>query len=298
MPPGLQPIQSSGTSVLTSEGLTGFKEALGRAQRQYSEVERDRNGAAAQEVIAVEGYRKWQNGWLFKRLMKARFASLSSAAEEATALRKELDDQLELSKLQTQFEMPEGVAHTFSRLVDDFVALSRSQRIWDNTAHRATNKVVERTTASRIIDLKPVSFSLGRCGVIVTNAPVPKMQNANGGDIFLYPGFIVYMVSEVTYALIEYSELNMVMSRTRFHEEAAVPSDAEQVAITWAKCNKDGTPDRRFNNNYQIPVMQYALFVLQTTRGLNEEYLVSNVAASEAFMRSWHAHLIAIREGR
>ena len=295
---GLQPIQSSGTRELTSEGLNAFKEALGRAQRQFTEVQRDRDRAAAEEVAVLARYRSWMDGWLLKRLMKARFARMKAAADEASDLREELDLQLDLSKLRTQFEMPDRVKQSFARLNDDFVVLSRSQRIWDNVAHKATDRVRERTLAGRSIDRKPVGFSLGCCGVIETKSAVPRLQNANGGDIYLYPGFVVYMISESTYALIEYGELDMLISRTRFHEEDAVPTDAEQVAVTWAKCNKDGTPDRRFNANYQIPVMQYAIVMLRTARGLNEEYLISNVAASEAFLGSWQAHVAAIREGR
>lgn len=296
--PAMHPIQSVGSGILTSSGLSGFKEVLEQAQSQHASVQRDLDRARAQEAKDVGKYRSWASGWLLRRLMRKRFALLQETSETATAQRQELDEQLALSKLQTQFEMPERIAQAFARLSDDFSALSRSQRIWDNVAHRAANQFAERTTAGRIVDLKPVRYALGKCGVIETRMPVPHLQNANGGDIFLYPGFMVYLASETNYALIEYSDITLAVVPMRFHEEQAVPTDAAQVGTTWAKSNKDGSPDRRFNDNYQIPVMQYARLTLQTARGLNEEYLISNVSASEAFARAWNDLVAAVRAGR
>lgn len=69
----------------------------------------------------------------------------------------------------------------------------------------------------------------------------------------------------------------------RFHEEGPVPSDAEQVGTTWAKANKDGSPDKRFRDNYSIPLMRYATLTLRSNSGLNEEYMLSNVQSASDF---------------
>jgi hypothetical protein len=183
--------------------------------------------------------------------------------------------------------MPDEIALAFQGLCEAFDALSRSQRVWDNVAHRATNRVAERTTAARVVDLKPVAFSLDTCGVIDTPMAVPKMANANGGDLFLFPGFLLYHATSTNYALVEYADLDIRVRRSHFHEESTPPSDARQVSTTWAKANKDGTPDRRFKDNRSIPVMLYATITLQSTSGLNEEYLVSNVEAAERFHAAW-----------
>jgi len=47
--------------------------------------------------------------------------------------------------------------------------------------------------------------------------------------------------------------------------------------------NKNGTPDKRFKSNYQIPVVQYGRLRFSNTRGLNEEYQISHFEAAEAF---------------
>jgi len=296
--PGMQEIRSAGSSVLTTQGLAVFKATLAQAQQQFESISAELAQAKADEKLALNKRRAWEGGFLFKRLFKAKFAEIKSKAEEAVAKRSELDEQLTLSTLQTEFEMPDGVAKAFARLCDDFSACTRSQRIWDNVAHRSANRVAERTTASRIVDLKPVRFSMGKCGVIATSQKVPQLENANGGDLFFYPGFLVYHASDSNYALIEYHELDLTVVRTQFHEEQAVPTDAERVGTTWAKANKDGSPDRRFANNYEIPVMRYARLLLTTPAGLNEEYILSNVASTEQFGMAWRELIAAVKSGR
>ena len=295
--PQLQEIKSAGSAILTSAGLTAFKETLAQAQHQHASVQDDLANAQQVEMRDVDRYRNWANGWFFRRLMKQRYAELQAKAAEAQALRCELQEQLELSRMHTQFEMSDDVAKACARLCEDFGACSHSQRVCDNVAHLAANQVAERTIAGRIVDLKPVRFSLGQCGVIEAPMPLPCLQNANGGDIYLYPGFMVYHASATNYALIETSDVELKVQRMRFHEEQSVPSDATQVGSTWAKTNKDGSQDRRFKDNYQIPVMQYARLTLQSSSGLNEEYILSNVEATEKFELAWLALRDAVRRG-
>jgi hypothetical protein len=283
----MQEIRSSGSATLTTAGLAAFKESLLQADRQFETITSELDEASGAADKHVAHHQKWANGWLFRRVLKKRFAAIAALAEESVARREELREQLRQSTLKTDFEMPDGVAKAFDRLCESFQNCTRSQRIWDNVAQRAANRVVERTTAARIVDLKPVSFKMGRCKVIDTDHAVPHLENANGGDIYFYPGFLVYHAAATNYALIEYHELDLGVMATEFQEEKAVPSDAQQVGTTWAKANKDGSPDRRFANNYQIPVMLYARLTLQTAAGLNEEYMLSDFEASRRFGAAW-----------
>lgn len=296
--PGMQEIRSAGSSGLTTAGLTAFKNSLLLADRQFASISAELDDASRTADQHVEQHRRWANGWVLRHVLKKRFAELASQAEESVARRQELREQLQQSTLQAEFEMPDGVAKAYVSLCEAFQACTRSQRIWDNVAHRAANRVAERTTAGRIVDLKPVNFKLGRCGVIDAAQAVPHLQNANGGDIYFYPGFLVYHASAANYALIEYHELELAVMGTQFHEEKAVPTDAQQVDTTWAKANKDGSPDRRFSSNYQIPVMLYAKLTLKTSAGLNEEYLLSNLDACRQFGQAWDRMLSALKSGR
>jgi hypothetical protein len=284
---GMTEIRSAESEFLTSPGLTAFKDLLSKAQSQHESIKTDLDSAKQKEHQDVGSFQSWERGWLFKHIFKKKFETLRVAAENAKDQREELDEQLNLSKLDTQFDMPDAAAKSFQSMCEAFGQCCQSERIWDNVAHRAANQLAERTIANRIVDLKPVKFALSKCSVIETQMQVPYLQNANGGDLYLYPGFVVYLASATNYALIEYKDLSVKVTRTRFHEESTIPSDAAQVGTTWTKCNKDGTPDRRFNANRQIPIMQYAILSLTSASGLNEEYLLSNVQSAEAFQAAW-----------
>ena len=175
--------------------------------------------------------------------------------------------------------------------------MAKANCIWDTVGQRATNRVAERTTASRVIDRKPVRFRLGKCELVETEWNVPHLENANGGDIYFYPAFALYFVTSESFALLEYKEAKLAFSTTRFIEEEAVPSDSKLVGSTWAKANKDGSPDKRFSDNYQIPIAQYGKLVITSVTGMNEEYMISNAESSGAFAKAWQSLANAVNSG-
>jgi hypothetical protein len=165
--------------------------------------------------------------------------------------------------------------------------LSQSQRIWDTISRRDTDRYRERTTAIQSIERKPVVFSLGACDLIQSSWKVPHLTNANGGELLIYPGFILYHVSDEAFALVDIHETTMAYKTNPFIEEESVPTDSQVVGQTWKKANKDGSPDRRFNNNYQIPIAAYGGIRITSKTGLNEEYLISNPNATQAFAKAF-----------
>lgn len=75
---------------------------------------------------------------------------------------------------------------------------------------------------------------------------------------------------------IKYSELKLNFNKQRFIEDEKVPKDALIVDRTWKYVNKNGTPDRRFNNNYQIPICSYSTVNFYSESGLNIMLHLSN----------------------
>lgn len=293
----LTDIKSAGSGALTTAGLGEFKRLLEQARREHRETSRELASARAHEQARVDEYNRWSDGWFLRRIFQPKFQQLAASAAEATARREELHEQESLSRLNTQIELPQGISHAFHRMRDEFSLLAKAARIWDTVGQRNTNRMVERTSATRVVSREPVSFRLGKCEVIESEWNVPHMANANGGDIFLYPAFVLYFVSEETFALLEYKEVDFSSSSTRFFEEEALPHDSKIVGQTWAKTNKDGTPDRRFKDNYQTPVVEYGKVVLSSGTGLNEEYMISNAEQSETFANSWRQLVLALHAG-
>ena len=88
------------------------------------------------------------------------------------------------------------------------------------------------------------------------------------------------------FALIDVRELQIRFSQSNFIEEEGVPDDSEVIGQTWKKANKDGSRDRRFAGNYQIPVARYAEIELRSPTGLYEVYQFSSYSRTIAFAQA------------
>jgi hypothetical protein len=293
----MQQIESAGSAVLTTPGIAEFRRLLDQARASHAETVRELTAAQKAHRETTAHYEKWRKGWLLRRIRKSRYLELAAVAKEARERRLELEEQEVLARLGTQLEMPPSVRATYARLCDAFADLAKSTRIWDTVSHRAINQFVERSSATRAVERKPVTFRLGQCEVIQSEWRVPQLENANGGDLFLYPLFLVYFAGEQSFALLEYKDVQLTSTPTRFVEEEEVPTDSQVVGKTWAKTNKDGSPDRRFKENYEIPVTQYGKLLFRSTTGLNEEYMISNASATEAFAKDWAALVQGVARG-
>jgi hypothetical protein len=96
---------------------------------------------------------------------------------------------------------------------------------------------------------------------------------------------IVYE-SNRNFAIINYTDLEINFLQQRFIETEIVPKDAEVVDKTWLKVNKDGSPDRRFASNYQIPIIMYGELHFKSITGLNEVYCFSNYELALLFYKA------------
>jgi hypothetical protein len=295
---GAEQVHSAETGSLTSHGLEEFRELITSAHAEQKQLNQEIPVAKAECDAAERRRRKWESGFLFKRLRPARFVEITEEAKTAAAKVEELEEQLRLAKIATEINLPEAHMGAYARLCDDFVRLSNAQGIYDILAHQSINGAGMRTMAAKGSTTAPVSFGLGECDLIASKWQVPHLQNRNGGDLFLYPGFVLYRVSDEEFALIDFHEVDLETSTQKFIVQDKPESDAEVVGHTWYKTNKDGSPDRRFKKNFEMPIVRYGILKFKSQTGLNEEFLISNHGLTDAFGRSWAAfHSLVTPEG-
>ena len=115
---------------------------------------------------------------------------------------------------------------------------------------------------------------------------------------YSFSGFLIFHESNKDFAIIDYTEIDIDLKIQRFIEEEKVPSDTKIIDQTWHKVNKDGTPDRRFANNYQIPIVEYGELYFKSTTGLNEVYSFSNVDSTMLFFKALYDYTIALKEAK
>jgi hypothetical protein len=273
----IEEVHSASTELLTSATLKQLKQLIESAERQRHEITVDLDSARTAKVEAESKYQSWENGFLCKRLFKKAFAKRKDDFDTETAKVAELEEQQKLSTISTHIEVEHEQAELYYRFRDEFAALCECAAIWDIKSYQATDKFHERTTASTRINRELVRFDLGSCDLIQWDQKVPHLRNAKGGEMYLYPGFILYRAAREAFSLIEYQDITGKATNVSFQEEERVPSDTVTVGSTWAKANKDGSRDKRFADNYQIPIVRYGELDLKSDTGLWEEFHFSNL---------------------
>lgn len=281
-------IRSASTEMLKSESMADLQRLLEETYEERTALEGEVAAATKEADSAASRYRSWESGMLFKRVFTTAFATRKEIFETAQAKLDELREQLRLTVLATQIDIDAKLAEPYYRMRDDFAKLCECQRAWDTLERRGINRVVERSAASEAITREPVSFKLGSCDLIQWEQKALHFPNRTGGDLYIYPGFALYRAAKKAFAIIDLREIQLLYARTRFIEDGTVPSDTQVVGQAWAKSNKDGSPDRRFRDNYQIPVVLYGSLKFTSPTGLQEEFQVSNAELGERFSKSWH----------
>jgi hypothetical protein len=285
----VEEVRSASTELLTSESLKELKELMLMTFQEREDITRHLNLAIPEKDRAVKRYSSWEGGFLFRRLFKKSFAKRNAECETATAKVDEFEEQLRLTTVATHVEIEEEQAEPYFRMRDDFARLCECAAIWDVKSHQSTDQFHERTTATTRINRQRVTFSLDGSDLIQWEQKVPHLRNSKGGDLFLYPGFILYRAAREAFSVIDYHDVNGKATSVSFQEEEGVPADSKVVGQTWAKANKDGSRDRRFSNNYQIPIALYACLTLKSHSGLWEEFQFSNPERLVRFLESFNA---------
>jgi hypothetical protein len=268
----VEEVRSASTELLTSESLKELKQLIQTTHEEQESIKSDLEAAREEKRTAYDKWFSWDDGVLLKRIFKKKFAERKTALDTAEAKVVELEEQLRMTRIATQIDIDKQQAELYFRMRDAFARLSECAAIWDIKSHKGTDKFHQRTTADLHISRARTRFVLDGCDLITWNQQVPHLENVKGGDMFLYPGFILYRAARSAFSVIGYHDVHCMVSVPEFQEPEAVPADSKVVGQTWAKANKDGSRDKRFVNNYAIPIALYGWWSLKSETGLWEEF--------------------------
>lgn len=292
---GMKEIASASVEVLTSTSLVPLRDLIAKAREQQAQVKADLK-EAREEQATQQGELNRRKNSFFRWFYKRRIAELEAALPITLAEVDRLANWEDNTKIAVSFEAGDAAQRAYASMVRGFDVLKQSDKKWDVTADRSTNQFVERTLASRNVDRHPVVLDFSATDLIQFAGRAMRFENVNGDDILIYPGVAVITRADGVFALIDIRELLITVERVRFHEIEGVPRDAKVVGQTWAKTNKDGSPDKRFKDNYSIPIALYGQIAFQSQTGVTEEFMVSNADAALAFVEAVKVYQSALAE--
>ena len=268
-------IFSADVQEITSQDMQGIKEAIIAAHEQRLDLKRDLakiNLSTTVSYLSLAFSCILIFGLFNKKVRDNIKASIRTKKDVAQKVKEQINN----SYVGLEIDFDPDIGQKYLKVVDSFKILCTSHRIWDVVSAHYQDRVVARSSASTIVRKTEVKFGTKSISDIKMKYESLLFKNANGADLYFYPSFIVMYSSSKKFAVIGLDEIEFSHSFVRFTETGSVPSDSKIIDRTWAKVNKNGTPDKRFKGNYQIPVVRYGEITLRTATGLHEEYEFSN----------------------
>lgn len=181
------------------------------------------------------------------------------------------------------YEMDDASQADYKKRITAWRHLASAKGLWQIVqSGTVINKKVE-AGASRKIRRQKFSISSKLPYYIKSNVDV-VMLKLRKEKLLLLPDKILIIRGRKIGAE-SYENLNIDVHPQRFIEEDAVPKDTKIVGQTWKYVNKNGTADKRFKNNRQLPICLYGEITLTSASGINVMIHCSNLELAEGLQK-------------
>jgi len=114
-----------------------------------------------------------------------------------------------------------------------------------------------------------------------------EVWGVDAGSIKLYllPDCF-FIFQDGVYSAVPYSEVQASLQDLEYVEQESLPSDATVIGKTWKYVRRDGHPDRRFNNNRQLPIVRYGVVAFSSPNFI-AYLIVSSLGIASSFTQSF-----------
>ena len=291
---GFIPIISSDILTVSSPSMEGVKELIVQTRIQRLDIYSD-----IESIKKKIKFNLWYRFLMypFYPIVKHKIGLIKNDLKIQRQTVWELEERLKTCCVNLDIDFEPEILMKYQNFISSFKVLSQSKKIWHIISSRnlsRAERIRQRTSAGSNINRVEVEFGFKSLPEIKTAYEVLWLQNRNGHDLYFYPSFLVVYASQEKYAIIDYADLQIVYQNTSFIETELVPEDSRILRYTWNKVNKNGTPDRRFKDNYQIPIVAYGEVFITNSRGIQAEYNCSNNEQTKKFVDAYQVYREAL----
>lgn len=188
----------------------------------------------------------------------------------------------ESSTVSLEYELSAEQSARFETLAHAFRELASCGRTWNIPLERQEADWKRNAGASKLIQRQPISLGMDKPPLVKSNLDFLKLPL--GKETFYLTPDAILVTAGKTVAAFGYGDVEFTVRGARFIEEETPPADATVVDQTWRYVNRKGGPDRRFNNNRQLPICLYGEIDFRSVSGVNERIQCSRVDAAERFV--------------
>jgi hypothetical protein len=183
------------------------------------------------------------------------------------------------------YDLEDDVRANYEEMIRRFDGLTECAGKWHVAAGGSVHDIhtwKRNAGAAYLVQKKVTSVHYALPAVLKSNLTPPSVHA--GRQVLYFMPDVLLVGDGGRFGAVGYDKLQMDWQDSNFIEEGSVPRDAEIIYHTWKHPNKGGGPDRRFANNYQIPVCRYEAMHLRSATGLNELIEFSRTGVSEPFI--------------
>lgn len=274
---------SADTNRLSSRELEHIRQAIRECGARKEKLRSEASQFLDRKTVAKRKRRLlgWIpfSGYFFKNQLPALDAEIERLADQYSEVSRRANE----SGIELRIDLSPRQSAAFNQFSVAFQKLAACKSAWDVTSAQKVDQFRERTIASTGVTRSRVSLGVTEFGEVRCDYRPFEITNSNGAHLYLFPLMCFAGYNHRDFAVLDIREIAAVASVTNFQEEEGVPADATVVGSTWKRANKDGGRDRRFSENYEIPIVRYGELHFQSNTGLNELYMFSNPAAVESF---------------
>lgn len=260
-------IQSKQAEATTTEGLRELKQLLLECYDLRNQLE-----------SAVKTAKRWLSYskvlWALSRILLVGFLipAFNKYREDRKAHFQDIQDQLEGCLIDIDMSVEKSIHEKYVTVVDAYRALLTCERIWD---------VTSMTTR------RPVKLGFRNIDIIRSQYDALHFENANGGDLYIYPAFVAIVDSQRKFGLLGIDEVTFEFTARNFVERDSVPKDAMVSDHLRVRANIDGR---------QIPICKYGYMTVSSKTGLNEAYAFSSYRNAGKFALAMRAYQDVVRK--
>lgn len=175
-----------------------------------------------------------------------------------------------------EYELDDALSGWFARLTAGWPELARTGGRWRLVSSRPRYRTHDRkinALSAAHIGRSPATFQLSPPWPLEVNMAVPSIES--GGHYLVFLPDRILVREDAAWTAVEYAGLTVSVSESAVSESGAPPDDGVKINEVWARSNVDGGRDRRYNDNWLVPVMLYYQARVSSDTGFRCVYLLS-----------------------
>lgn len=190
--------------------------------------------------------------------------------------------------LHLEYDIDEEVSEMIKNRNKALECLSNCDKIWNIEAYSKVSYTRVNAGCGTNVNRNKVYLTLINAPSYLKMSDDEKFyQLTISKNKYLFLPDKILVESSKNVGALGYHDISISLENTNFVETESEPTDSTLINYTWKYVNNNGTPDRRFNDNRQLPVYAYMEIAIKSETGLNLRLLVSSDKKAKRFKEYW-----------